>query len=73
MEINKKELKEILTEQREEYQLDAKKQRKEFQRYLKMEHEEYQRYLKVAVEGLESKIDLITEQYSDIKKTSIKN
>ena len=47
MEINKKELKKILTEQREEYQ----------------------RYLRVAVEGFSAKVDLIAEQYGDIKKT----
>ena len=58
MEINEKNLKEILKEQREEYQHFAKEQR-----------EEYQHYLGAMKEDFDSKVQLIAKQYIDIKET----
>ena len=62
MEINEKNLKGILKEQREEYQryVDStvKKQGKEFQHYVG-----------AIKEGFDSKIEVIAEQYTDIKDT----
>jgi len=58
MEIKKQELKQILTEQRKEYEHFAAKQRKE-----------YQHYIGALKEDSDSKFELIAEQYFDIKKT----
>jgi len=56
MEINENKLKEILNEQRTEYQHFNESQRNEFQHFMG-----------IVKEDLQSKIQLIAEQYQDIK------
>lgn len=62
MEINEKKLEKILKEQRKEYQYSLNI-------VLKEQREEFQRYLGVCVEDFESKVEVVAEQYLDIKKT----
>lgn len=58
MEIKKQELKQILTGQRKDYERFADKQRRE-----------HERYIGALKEDFDSKVELIVEQYADIKKT----
>ena len=62
MEIKKEELKEILKEQRKDFEkhVDVK---------LKEQREEYQRYLKIVVEDFSSQVKVIAEQYGSLQKT----
>lgn len=60
MELNEKKLKNILTDQRKEYQ-----------RYLHQERKEYQRYLGVLKEDFESQVKLIAESISGIQEQLI--
>lgn len=57
MEIKKQELKQILNDQRKEYE-----------RFLTDERKEYQHYTGALKEDFDSKVELIGEQYFDIKK-----
>lgn len=56
MEINESKLKEILTEQRTE-----------FQRFNESQRQEFQHFIGIIKEDLQSQIGLIAEQYQDIK------
>ncbi len=58
MEINDKKLKQILKEQREEYQ-----------KYLKEQNEDFKRHTSTLSEEFSSQVKLIGEQYSSIKDT----
>lgn len=67
MDFNKKELKEILTEQREEYQRYLGTAIDGFESKIQEQREEYQRYLGTATEGFESKIQLVAESVFGIQ------
>jgi hypothetical protein len=62
MEMSENKLKEILTGQREEYQLHVDNQ-------LDKQRDEYQRFLGVMKEDFDSKMQLIGEQFHDVKTT----
>ena len=61
MEIDEKKLKEMLTEQREEFQRFTEQK-------FEQQREESQRYMGVLKEDFDSKVQLIGEQHGDIKK-----
>lgn len=62
MELSENKLKEILTGQREDFQRHVDKRMTE-------QREEYQRFLGVMKEDFDSKMQLIGEQYYDVKTT----
>ena len=61
MEITEKKLKEILTEERQEYQRFTEKQ-------FEKQRQEYQSYMGVLKEDFDSKVQLLGEQYSGIQE-----
>ncbi|MDP1629450.1 MAG: hypothetical protein Q8L57_02405 [bacterium] len=64
MEINEKNLKEILTEQTEGFQVHVDEK-------LKEQREEYQRYLGVVAENFESQVKLVAESVTGIQEQLI--
>ncbi len=68
MTINKKELKNILSDQEKKYEKFAEKQTKEYKELLKEQEKKYQNYIGALKEDFDAKVEAIGEQYADIKK-----